>query len=81
MKLVYVLLTAFFVAVSPNYKQALRLVLPDTEEMVDEDLGVLFMKIDANGSGGVDWDEFTGFLLQARNEKHTHTQTHAAGDF
>lgn len=22
------------------------------------------MKIDANGSGDVDWDEFTGFLLQ-----------------
>ena len=36
--------------------------------MADEDLGVLFMKIDANGSGGVDWNEFTGFLLQARNE-------------
>lgn len=37
--------------------------------MVDEDLAVLFMKIDANGSGGVDWDEFTGFLLQARTEE------------
>lgn len=46
--------------------QALRLVLPDTEELSDEDVGVLFMKIDANGSGDVDWDEFTGFLLQAK---------------
>lgn len=34
--------------------------------MSDEDLEMLFMKIDANNSGGVDWDEFTGFLLQAR---------------
>lgn len=47
--------------------QALRTVLHDTEGMTDEDLGVLFMKIDANGSGSVDWEEFTGFLLQARS--------------
>lgn len=60
-------------------KQAVRLVLPDTEEMADEDLGVLFMKIDANGSGGVDWDEFTGFLLQARNEERK--KKNAAGDW
>ncbi|CAM9448340.1 unnamed protein product, partial [Laminaria digitata] len=52
-------------------QQALRLVLPDTEEVGDEELGVLFMKIDANGSGGVDWGEFTGFLLQAR-ERNGH---------
>ncbi|CAM9408537.1 unnamed protein product, partial [Ectocarpus sp. 8 AP-2014] len=43
---------------------ALRSVLPDIEDLTDEDLGLLFMKIDANGSGDVDWDEFTGFLLQ-----------------
>lgn len=53
--------------------QALRSVLPDTEEMSDEDLAVLFMKIDANGSGEVDWDEFTGFLLQA-NKTYTSRQ-------
>lgn len=46
------------------HTQALRLVLPDTS-LSDEDLEVLFMKIDANNSGGVDWDEFTSFLLQA----------------
>lgn len=55
---------------APNHlvllRQALRSVLPDAEELADEDLGLLFMKIDANGSGDVDWDEFTGFLLQAR---------------
>ncbi|CAN0275497.1 unnamed protein product, partial [Ectocarpus sp. 4 AP-2014] len=45
-------------------RQALRSVLPDIEDLTDEDLGLLFMKIDANGSGDVDWDEFTGFLLQ-----------------
>lgn len=28
------------------------------------------MKIDANGSGDVDWDEFTGFLLQVRQKCH-----------
>lgn len=50
----------------PFPRQALRSVLPDAEELVDEDLGLLFMKIDANGSGDIDWDEFTGFLLQAR---------------
>lgn len=37
--------------------------------MLDEDLGTLFMKIDADGSGGVDWDELTSFLLQARKHK------------
>lgn len=47
-------------------RQALRSVLPDAEQLSDEDLGLLFMKIDANGSGDIDWDEFTGFLLQAR---------------
>lgn len=57
---------------SPSFVQALRSVLPDTDDMSDEDLGVLFMKIDANGSGEVDWDEFTGFLLQARSELFSH---------
>lgn len=42
-------------------------MLHDTEGMTDEDLEVLFMKIDANGSGSVDWEEFTGFLLQVRH--------------
>lgn len=49
-------------------RQALRSVLPDIEELTEEDLGLLFMKIDANGSGDIDWDEFTGFLLQAREK-------------
>ncbi|CAM9818189.1 unnamed protein product, partial [Ectocarpus sp. 12 AP-2014] len=47
-----------------QFSDALRSVLPDIEDLTDEDLGLLFMKIDANGSGDVDWDEFTGFLLQ-----------------
>eukprot|EP00903_Cladosiphon_okamuranus_P008717 g8350.t1 len=47
-----------------QFSDALRSVLPDSEELTDEDLGLLFMKIDANGSGDIDWDEFTGFLLQ-----------------
>lgn len=47
-------------------RQALRSVLPDIEELTDEDLHLLFMKIDANGSGDIDWDEFTGFLLQVK---------------
>ena len=49
-------------------RQALRSVLPDIEELTEEDLGLLFMKIDANGSGDIDWDEFTGFLLQVREQ-------------
>lgn len=47
-----------------QFNHAIRTVLHGTEDMTDEDLGVLFMKIDANGSGSVDWEEFTGFLLQ-----------------
>lgn len=46
-------------------------MLHGTEDMTDEDLGVLFMKIDANGSGSVDWEEFTGFLLQARDHSQS----------
>lgn len=39
-------------------------MLDETDDISDEDLAVLFMKIDVNGSGGIDWNEFTGFLLQ-----------------
>ena len=45
-------------------KQAIRLVLPETNDISDEDLGVLFMKIDTTISGRIDWEDFTGFLLQ-----------------
>lgn len=56
-------------------RQALRSVLPDIEELTDEDLRLLFMKIDADGSGEIDWDEFTGFLLQA-SEKNSRNPWH-----
>ncbi|CAM9475585.1 unnamed protein product [Discosporangium mesarthrocarpum] len=65
----------FFPADHPNGKElhihefteSLRLVLTGDDDIEDEDLTILFMKVDANNNGGVDWDEFTGFLLQARN--------------
>lgn len=35
-----------------------------------EELEAMFMKIDANSDGGVDWDEFTNFLLLVNEAKH-----------
>ncbi|CAM9103617.1 unnamed protein product, partial [Phaeothamnion confervicola] len=36
----------------------------DMEGVPEDDLCALFMKIDANSNGGVDWDEFTDYIVQ-----------------
>jgi hypothetical protein len=43
--------------------QAFRSVLGTDAHTTEGDLTALFMKIDANANGGVDWDEFTSFML------------------
>ncbi len=60
-------------------RKALRSVLPDIEELTDEDLRLLFMKIDADGSGEIDWDEFTGFLLQVSERNARNPWHHSLG--
>ena len=40
----------------------------------------MFMKIDANSDGGVDWDEFTNWMLKMEAGAHSMTEDEVLGD-
>lgn len=42
-------------------------------EVDDKELGILFMKVDTNCDGTVDWDEYLSYMLLEYQEKDTMT--------
>ena len=52
-----------------EFGQAMKMAFGNSEELDDRQLEIMFMKVDTNCDGTVDWEEFCSYMLLENQQK------------